>query len=458
MKKSHKLVGRLLLLYVTVTAVKPFTVFALSRPNIVLIVIDTLRADHVSAYGYSRKTTPFIDSLAAGGTLYTRAYAPSSWTIPSVASLFTGYYPFNHGVNHRLSRSERLVSYNAIPQKFVTLAERFKQAGYKTMGISSTALLNKEHGYAQGFDYFSCEDYVDAEETNRMFEKTMGRIKGKVSPFFLWVHYFDPHLNYKLRKPWINRYFPLAKYLLIDEITFKTQCIVNDPKFSIAGYDSEINYVDKYIGKFLKNIPQKNTIVVITSDHGEEFQDHGHWGHSINLYNEAVHIPLIISDLSTPAGLKRENRPVSLLDLYPTLLSLARIPVPGGLDARSLLPGDALPGKDRPQRVIFGEIRKRSYIIESNLEIDTQFTIIRGNYKLYRHTAPNRETLYNLHEDPGETKDMSMEKPEIKKEMHAIMEDWFKKQKRGPIYPSSKVPFKLNGKLLKELKAFGYIQ
>ncbi|MFQ5646619.1 MAG: sulfatase, partial [bacterium] len=210
----------------------------------------------------------------------------------------------------------------------------------------------------------------------------------------------------------------------------------------IAGYDSEINYVDKHVKRLLKNIPTGNTIVVITSDHGEEFREHGAWDHGTNLYNESIRIPLIISRPDRPH--KIIPQPVSLLDLYPALLSRAGIPLPEKLDAQALPP--------REKRAVYSELAKRH---RYGFISDPQKTIIKDRYKLHRNLSSGREELYDIVSDPGETQDISLKKPKIKNEMHILMDKLVSKEKR---FKARLKYTETDKKTIKLLRSLGYIQ
>ena len=274
--------------------------------NIVLITIDTLRADHLSCYGYERTTSPNIDAIAQKGIIFRNAIAPSSWTAPSMASLFTSVYPVNHGVIHGIGykKGETINIQEVFSAELRTLPEILQEQGYSTFGVASNLHLSEKFGFARGFDYFHCLPWVPAERVNGTIASWQDEIKN-ADKFFLWVHYFDPHHFYQARSPWIEDYTSQAltdelglSQKTWSELTSLIPMLQQNPQALanlIALYDSEINFVDSAIGDLFKGLAlDDNTLVIITADHGEEFLDHGGLGHGESLYQEVIHIPLIV--------------------------------------------------------------------------------------------------------------------------------------------------------------------
>ena len=300
--------------------------------NIVLITIDTLRADHLSCYGYDRKTSPNIDSIAKGGIRYTKAIATSSWTSPSIASIMTSLYPISHGVRHGFTKSGKAYNQELLHEKFDTLAEVLKNHGYTTFGAVANVHMVEELGFGQGFDYYHCEGFDKASKINKVVFSWKDKIKN-ANKFFLWVHYFDPHHFYHAQFPWINDYAGelwignshLSKMNMSELIklipTLKKRR--NTLEYLISLYDSEINYVDYHVGNLLYKLGlDKNSLIIITSDHGEEFLDHGFLCHAHSLFQELIHVPLIIKlPLPSKASIiDVNNEPVSIIDILPTIL------------------------------------------------------------------------------------------------------------------------------------------
>jgi arylsulfatase A-like enzyme len=335
-----------------------------ARPNIILITIDAAPANHFSCYGYSRKTTPNLDRLATGGVQFENAIAPSSWTLPSFASMFTGLLPHQHGADSR----------SPLPERFPTLAMALKSAGYQTVGFNANLAYGQtSQGIARGFDL-----YEDGSENLRQnFAQTMyGRafvrfvympfvepdwperqsaeeINRKVlrwfphrtpGPYFLFINYYDVHFPYFAPRPFAKRYGELphevAQQIDSDVHGVAPPAITPAEKaYLVAGFDNTLAYADSQIAvlmQFLAKTPDwSNTVVIITSDHGETLGEHGHFGHGWSLSSELVHVPLIILGPGVPAGLHVHDV-VGTRRLYATILDLAQGGTTGSLRAASL--------------------------------------------------------------------------------------------------------------------------
>ena len=300
-----------------------------SPPSIVLISIDTLRADHLSCYGYGR-STPAIDSLAAIGVLYENAHAPSPWTLPSHMSLFTGLYPSSHGV---------VDADRSLPTSITQLPEALERCGYHTAGFGAHIYLGRSFGFGRGFDHYEVTPYRnDPEEISRgdrIVAKGLRWLDSRGDdprPFFLFLHIFDPHWAYAAPQPWRGKYsgdyigrmngtLPALTY-------FVDRPMPDDARRHVLDlYDEEIAWTDNLIGRIMRGLEARalSPIVVIVADHGEEFQEHGSIGHAVTLYREQTHVPLIIVDPDGARGL-RIDEPVRTLDLVPTLAERAGVP------------------------------------------------------------------------------------------------------------------------------------
>ncbi|HEV2245374.1 MAG TPA: sulfatase, partial [Terriglobia bacterium] len=323
-----------------------------ARPNLVFIVLDTVRADHLSSYGYSRPTTPNLDRLARRGVLFENAISPSSWTLASHASMFTGLLPHQNGADWWLP----------LPAGPRTLAEALQWSGYRTAGFAANFdYCQRGWGIGRGFDIYRDDseslqrnlagtllgtaliqpayqsffrfDYLerqDARETNREAFRWLRRPPS--SPYFLFVNYFDVHVPYLTSPPFDRRFGKIPDKLvhkLFDALQGPDppRGITPDEQAAlIAAYDNCLAFLDAQVGRlldFLDNTPQgRNTIVIITSDHGEEFGEQGFYSHGYNLYREAVHVPLIIAGPGVPKDV-RVSHLVRTRDLFSTVLDLA---------------------------------------------------------------------------------------------------------------------------------------
>jgi arylsulfatase A-like enzyme len=301
-------------------------------PDVVLIVVDTLRADHLGCYGYRRSTSPEIDrELAARGALYERAYAPSPWTLPSIISLFSGRWP------GELLRGGDVASF-AVPDGVPTLAERLARRGYRTAAFVGNPTLRRERGFARGFErYYTPEGGLEAmrRAAPDVGERALSYLAevDDSRPLFLYVHWIDPHDPYSgpevgAARPDFNPGYSGAVDGEWPQALSFGQRQLPDPKNDLAQlvalYDGEIANVDHWVGKIVRAAGERPrprpTLFVFTSDHGEELFEHGGWKHGHTLYEEQIRVPLILRwDGVIPAG-ARFAEPVGLIDLAPTIL------------------------------------------------------------------------------------------------------------------------------------------
>lgn len=337
------------------------------RPNIVLISVDSLRPDHLGSYGYGRPTSPAMDQLAAQGVLFEVATSSSSWTLPAHASLFTGLPDFVHGVD----RSSRQL----IPDRR-TLAEAMSAAGYRTVGIWSGPLLDPQFGFDQGFEaYWSHRQTPDEPKDQRNWnlahvlshqDITGPAILSKVDaalavdddrPLFLFVHLWDPHYDFIAPQPYGSMFASkdytgtldgqnLAALLDQESSAFSS----DDVQQLIDLYDGEVAWTDHQIGRILAGLEARGltdeTAVVVTSDHGEEFFEHGSFGHKLSLFDASIRIPLLMRYPGRFEPGTRIATPVRSIDIAPTLLEWAEAePLPEilGQSLQPLLDGELNP-------------------------------------------------------------------------------------------------------------------
>ena len=323
-------------------------------PNVLLVVIDTLRADHLGAYGYGFPTTPNMDRLAARAIVFETVVSQAPWTAPAIASLFTGLYPSVHGLDGGIHWGEGATSaggalpfavQKTLPPGHQTLAEAFRRAGYSTAGFVSNLYVNAIFGFAQGFDHYDDdhEDYLlDDGEVKRRAEATNARVfewlrAGIEEPFFLVVHYNDPHWPYEPPPPYGQSFVADYKGLLTPTTTREvvvTHRAVPPPiseedlSYIVGLYDGEIQYVDAHLGRLLVAVGElptkRNLVTVLTADHGEEFLDHGAFNHGYTLYEEQTSVPFIVSAPSRFEP-RRVSQQIRLIDAAPTLLEMAGI-------------------------------------------------------------------------------------------------------------------------------------
>ena len=423
-----------------------------------LVTIDTLRSDHLSAYGYARPTSPRIDAIAADGVLFETAYAPASATGPSHATLFTSRYPLAHGVVR-----------NALPldAKIPTLASVLAEAGYQNAAFVSSYPLASTFGFAHGFAHYD-EDFAadggtlqstrwqrargDQGALDRRGEATVNAAVAWLSlqrdgePLFVWVHLFDPHAPYSPPAPF--------------DSTFAT-AIASAHESAIDLYDGEIRYADEQVGRlvdaFDRTTRATGSLVVITSDHGEGLWDHGYGGHNRDLFEEEVRVPLIIRWRGHIAPGRRVAEPVQLIDVQPTILSACGLDTPPagavGLDLLRALDDARLRSSDRPiylTRPYFGAHGRKA---RPN-QVGWGFGIRRGHWKLIEASKEGRLDLYDLRGDPHEKANVAVERPAQAAELAALLHTWGDATTVALNDDALEVPRKVRRKL----RALGYVE
>lgn len=325
-------------------------------PNILVILIDALRADRLGAYGYRRDTSPRIDALASESIVFGDAYAQSPWTKPSIPSLFTSLYPVQHGVYEGEAHvgGGRLES-DVLDDSFTTLAEVFASAGYETLGLVNNAHLEAEGGFAQGFDRYEHGSFTAAEINAAFLEFLDAREDDR--PFFAYLHYLDAHWPFHPESPFRERFVgesPEAS--LFDRDSWKgLRERINDASLELTEvdrarlqdqHDGGVGQLDHRLGQLFDALQAQGlldqTVLLLTSDHGEELLDHGAVGHGGTLYREVIEIPLMIR-LPGGADAQQSARVARLLDVLPTLAALAGVEPPAEIEGRDLLAPDAAP-------------------------------------------------------------------------------------------------------------------
>ena len=389
-------------------------------PNVVFVLVDTLRADRLGVYGNTQGLTPFIDSLAARGVLFENAYAQSSWTNPSVASIFTSRFQSQHGV----------IDYGSSIRPAATLASTLRDFGYATGAFVGNGMLSPDHGFGRGF-----EEYVAlwpkpmpppaqaqkprAKEVDKLALGWLDRLSSAPArPVLLYLHYLEPHLPYAPPPPLLARMFrgrqlpdlvSVSNRLLWAAINPPDEKIREDGKLA---YDAEVASLDASLKGLFAELERRgvlrDAIVVFTSDHGEEFYEHGGYTHRTTLYNELIHVPLIIVSPGQQEG-HRVSDVVSLVDIAPTLLDLIGTARPSSFEGRSLrrllAPEDAgwwarLTSRRRfAPRPAFSELEPIESV-QTNLHAHAT-AIVLGTRKLIANRRGERE-VFDLTRDPGE--------------------------------------------------------
>jgi arylsulfatase A-like enzyme len=312
-------------------------------PDVLLLVVDTLRADHLGVYGYPRPTSPALDRFAESATIVAEGFAPASWTLPSVGSLFTSTYPSHHGLRVRDGATEM----DTMRPDLVTIAEAFHARGYRTVALVTNPWLNvAKHGLARGFDEYRGVVEADADALHRAARKALEEEDRR--PLFLYLHYMDVHGPYALPRAGdpdpgqtptaYRRALKRSEIAAVPRYLVKPMARRLDTY--VDAYDRGIRRWDASFGRFVDWLGSTGrldrTVIAVVSDHGEEFLEHGGWNHGETLYQEQLFVPWI---LHVPgwSGPSHEDNVVSLIDVGPTLLGTIGAAAPPTMSGRNLL-------------------------------------------------------------------------------------------------------------------------
>ncbi len=465
-----------------------------TRPEIIILIsIDTLRADHLGLYGHGRPTSPILDAFAANGSVFEDASSTAPWTLPAHASMLTGLYP----------RSHRVLTFNtALPSEIPTLAGLLAEAGYRTAAVVNSAWLKKErYGLTRDFQKYL---FVDDVQTRRapntwITDQAIEWLREPDSrPLFLFIHYYDVHSDYASLPQYENIFvspytgeadgtgWQLARASLEDD--YIKMCHENyDPKKCRIGteenylaidrsvgklhfdedsirhieelYDAGIRQLDNELGRFFSLLKENrildDALVILTSDHGEEFLDHGRMDHFLTMYQEVLRVPLIFHGPNIPSGL-RITTPVSLVDLMPTILSLSGVPPRTSSDGLDLTP--LMAGKDPQQfttRPIFGEASGGlTYALMMEDIFPVYRSLRRGQHKLIHDSKREIWELYDLANDPSETMNIAEREPEL---LAKLIEEMLKRYSEFNPEPSAADHVELSREELENLRALGYV-
>ena len=394
-------------------------------PNVIVITIDTLRADHLGCYGYKQIKTPNIDALATAGSRFERAYTSVPVTLPSHSVIFTGTYPMYSGMHDFAA--------NKLNATQPTLAAVLKDQGYTTGAVVAAAVLDSRFGLNRGFDF-----YYDHFDFNRLLETNLDEMerpgnevadvtldwlsKNYQKKFFLWMHLYDPHYPYR----------PPAPY---------------SAEYKSRPYDGEIAFADAQVGRLIQFLKDKdlykNTLIVLSGDHGESLGEHGEKTHGFFIYNATLHVPLIFH-LPGQSAPQTMSEIVNLADLMPTILQVVKVDVPPQVQGRNLLP--LMTAKQDEPRGLYAEtILPRLHFNWSELRgVETD------NYHFI--DAPKPE-LYDLKKDPGETQNIIANKKAVADEMRAKLAAIIRQYSAGQELAEKTG---LDPALMERLKSLGY--
>ncbi|MFB3922975.1 MAG: sulfatase-like hydrolase/transferase [Terriglobia bacterium] len=395
--------------------------------NVIIITIDTLRADHLACYGYSRVQTPNIDELARSAARFTRANTPVPITLPAHSALFTGSYPMANGMHDFAG--------NTLSPSFVTLAEVLRRRGYATGAFIGAAVLDSRFGLNQGFDtYFDHFDFSRQDQAsldrmerpgNQVMDEALRWLKANPrQPFALWVHLYDPHYPYTPPDPFASRY-------------------------KAHPYDGEIAFADAQVGRLMSYMRQANllhnAIVVLAGDHGEGLGEHGEETHGFFLYNSTLRVPLLIK---IPNGLARVvDTEASLVDVMPTVLQALRLPIPATVQGRSLL--SEILGRARPAGP---PLYAENYLPLLHFRWSQLRSIEQRGLKFI--DAPNPE-LYDLRSDPHELKNLIATRAAAAHELRGALFDVLRRY--TPASSQGAQPALTDPALMERLRSLGYV-
>ncbi len=411
--------------------------------NIVIILADALRADHLSCYGYYRPTSPNIDHFSRRSHVFRSAFSVSPSTISAIPSILTGLYPSMHGTGV----DQNILNFN---RNLPVLPEILQKAGYATVAFNTNPLVVGKYGYDRGFDQrydiFPSDEnksvsaelehdidgvkqtislrfnqpYICSGEMNKKVEQWL--IQNNHHPFFMWLHYMDTHSPYLPREPYFSKYTAdrdqknVVEFLMTFNDVFSRihQGIKPDPdelkQLLIDSYDSEISYFDAHFAGLLDSLKNQSvldrTIIFLVADHGEEFWEHGYWGHQVRMYESNLHVPLIMYAPGLTQGGGVISKQVRNIDIFASVCELLDIHKIDHCGV-SLLPyiRDEEHAEVRPVISEGGGIKSLS----QNKWIDRLYSIRTPRYKYIKNTTKNEKALYDLYRDPMEIKNRADE-------------------------------------------------
>jgi arylsulfatase A-like enzyme len=444
---------------------------AAQRPHVVLISVDTLRADHLGAFGYERATSPTLDDLAGRSVRFANAIAQAGWTLPSHMSLMTSLRPSAHGASPT----------HGLAPEATTLAEALQRAGYRTAAFVSWVYLGEKFGFGQGFDDFHAlfrKGRVHlgagdgAPRAGRVVD-TVGEwlAGGSADPVFLFVHLFDPHTDYAPPEDYARlfdpdytgavdgRYDSLRRHNRYRHVR-PAGLPARDLQHVEALYDGEVRYVDDQLERLLaavdRHLGLDRCLLLLVSDHGEEFMDHGSMeGHGWTLYEEIVHVPMLIKLPDEERAGSVVESPVALIDIAPTVLDWLALEIPSAFEGTSL----------RPLLLDESRMREPAWILSENDRFKVKRRSIRGpRYKLIvtEDTGANAAgvavqpgaQLFDLREDPGERQNLYARDDPRSVALLALLE----RLSAGPASPPENPRADLSAEELEQLRSLGYLE
>ena len=417
-----------------------------TTPNILLISLDALRADHLSCYGYDRHTTPFLDELAAQGTRFSHASVNTHGTPSSHTTMLSSLYQESHRVWANPGSGSRRAP--SIPTEIELLQEILGRSGRTTVAVTGGGWMSASYGFSRGFDHFSDQGRT-ADQGAELFLETLGGALSSGKPVFAFFHTYQVHSPYQppdgyreLFGEYAGSIEPTSEALRPLSATAAKHLDRADFDFLVSQYDGEIRFLDDSLRELFGSLAEigflDNAVVLITADHGEEFGDHGGLLHRGTLFEELVRVPFIVWGRGVPAGAVDPTL-VSTIDIAPTLLAAAGVEPPAIMEGRNVLAPRSTPWAE--QRV-FAQYRDALYSIRS-----PRFKFI--------SSARGRQMLFDLLRDPSERHNLVDRQPELSAALAAELDAWRSARPRpGGSAPSTT---ELDPTTEKQLKALGYL-
>ena len=384
-------------------------------PNILLISIDALRADHLSCYGYDRMTSPVLDELASRGTRFSRAFVNTHGTPPSHTTLLSSLYQETHLVDLDGGNSHQ--NDHRIPEEVELVQEILQREGWRTVAVTGGGYMSAQFGFARGFDDFFDRAHGADEEAEKLVE-ALGRQTGEQCPIFALFHTYEVHSPYappagfeQLFGEYSGEIEPTNDALIAIQGKASKVLKKSDFDYLESLYDGGIRYTDQILGELFSALEKTgfldNAVVIITADHGEEFGEHGGVLHGGKLYEELLHVPLIVFGTGIEQGVV-DPRLVSLVDVAPTILAAAGLPIPERMEGRDLLGGPS-PAAWQEQR-IFAQYGSQLYCVRT------------PRWKLIYRPADERVLLFDLRHDSSERRNLVQNNPETAAKLLAELE------------------------------------
>ena len=418
-------------------------------PNVLLISLDACRADRLSCYGHENETSPFLDELAKQGVRYSNAFVNTHGTPPSHTTILSSLYQETHRVqfNDFPRRDARRF---LIPSNVTLLQELLRKEGYVTIGVTAGGYMSGNLGFARGFDVFQ-EDVKGIESCARILENYIRKHAPNDRPIFALFHTYEIHSPYnpphgyrEIFGTYQSDFEPSSENLLLVNAG-KLEVNDQDVQLINSMYDAGIRYTDDTLRKLFRSLTSlrffDNCLVIITSDHGEELGERGRFVHGDQLYDSLIHVPLIVTGTSVPQGTV-DNRLVSTIDIAPTVLEYAGLPVPTDMEGRNFL----IPkknGSTDDEDAVFSQYEGHRYSIRT------------ASWKLIRNLDVGTTELYDLRNDPQETQNVIAAFPERRAQLESRLLNWKQNRKRLPhIAPA--VTF--DEEDLERLRSLGYAQ